>query len=305
LVPTLVKRRGPFQLIYVDPPFNAGGQRKARRLKGSRATGEDAYIDAWGGLDAFLNMLGPRLEVFRSALSEDGSLWVHLDHRAVHDTKILLDGVFGRDCFAGEVIWVPGNGGRRRNAPSVTHQTLLIYRRGKAMVWNTRAAELREPYAETSRRMHFRQKGQDGRLYRERVINGKAYRYYADQGRLLGSVWTDCPAMTANTPLTRETTGYPTQKPETLLRRIIAGATKEGASVLDPMCGSGTTLAAALSLGRRATGCDQSALACEIAKGRIRKSKQRRDNAYSHHGRRCPRARRATCGAMAFGDGYI
>lgn len=278
LVPALAKRRGPFQLVYVDPPFNAGGQRKARRDKGSRASGEDAYLDSWGGVDAFLKMLGPRLEVFRDALSDDGSLWLHLDYRAVHDAKLLLDAVFGRGSFAGEVIWVPGNGGRRRNAPSVTHQTLLIYRRGKTMVWNTRAMELREPYAATSRRMHFTHKGSDGRLYRERVINGKAYRYYADQGRLLGSVWTDCPAMSANTPLTRETTGYPTQKPETLLRRIIAGATIEGASVLDPMCGSGTTLAAALSLGRRATGCDRSALACEIARRRIPRSNTRRSD---------------------------
>ncbi len=73
--------------------------------------------DAWGGLDAFLAMLEPRLVVVRDALSPVGSLWLHLDHRAVHDAKVLADRVFGRASFQGEVIWVPGNGGKRRSGP--------------------------------------------------------------------------------------------------------------------------------------------------------------------------------------------
>ena len=87
---------------------------------------------------------------------------------------------------------------------------------------------LREPYAETSLAMHFTHRDEDGRLYRERVIGGKAYRYYADEGRRLGSVWTDIPAMVANTPLRREATGYPTQKPERLLERIVRASSRAG-----------------------------------------------------------------------------
>jgi site-specific DNA-methyltransferase (adenine-specific) len=258
-------------LIYVDPPFNAGGERRARAQSGERARGTAAYRDAWGGLDGFLAMLGPRLSVLYDVLAPDGSLWLHLDHRAVHDAKVLADQVLGKRAFSAEIIWVPGNGSRRRTAPSVTHQTLLVFQKGARMVWNVDDAALREPFAETSRRMHFQRTTGDGRHYRERRINGKVYRYYEDRGRLLGSVWTDCPAMNANTPLRRETTGYPTQKPESLLRRIVLGTTAPGQAVLDPMCGSGTTLAAAVALGRRAAGCDASALACRITRQRLKR----------------------------------
>jgi site-specific DNA-methyltransferase (adenine-specific) len=260
-------RPGRFQLVYVDPPYNAGVSRGARRGAGERAHGELAYRDRWGGLDAFLAMLAPRLEAMRDALDPCGTLWLHLDHRTVHDAKVLADRVFGRRNFVGEVIWVPGNGGRRRRGPSLTHQTLLIFGRSEDFIYN--GAELREPYAETSLRMHFTSVDAEGRRYRERTIAGKTYRYYADEGRRLGSVWTDLPAMRANTPLVREATGYPTQKPEALLARIVRAASLPGGRVLDPMCGSGTTLVAAHQLGRGWAGIDQSPVAWEVAAARL------------------------------------
>jgi len=137
------------------------------------------------------------------------------------------------------------------------------------MIWNSGDKALREPFAETSLRMHFTQTDAHGRRYRERAIGGRKYRYFADEGPKLGSVWSDCPAMNANTPLTRETTGYPTQKPVSLLDRIVRAATRDGSRVLDPMCGSGTTLVAALGAGRHAVGIDQSAVACGIARSRL------------------------------------
>jgi site-specific DNA-methyltransferase (adenine-specific) len=212
-------------------------------------------------------MLAPRLEAMRDALDPCGTLWLHLDHRTVHDAKVLADRVFGRRNFVGEVIWVPGNGGRRRRGPSLTHQTLLIFGRSEDFIYN--GAELREPYAETSLRMHFTSVDAEGRRYRERTIAGKTYRYYADEGRRLGSVWTDLPAMRANTPLVREATGYPTQKPEALLARIVRAASLPGGRVLDPMCGSGTTLVAAHQLGRGWAGIDQSPVAWEVAAARL------------------------------------
>ncbi len=268
LVGTLAREGGPFDLVYMDPPFNAGGRRGARDGCGERARGAEAYRDYWGGLDAFLAMLEPRLEAIRDAMSERSSLWLHLDHRTVHDAKVLSDRVFGRAAFQGEVIWTPGNGARRRKGPSATHQTILVYARG-SMIWNESDAALREPYADTSQRMHFTNVDTDGRRYRERTLGGKSYRYYADEGRRIGSVWTDCPAMRANTPLVSETTGYPTQKPEALLERIVRAASLPDSRVLDPMCGSGTTLAVALRLGRRAAGIDQSPLACRITRKRL------------------------------------
>jgi site-specific DNA-methyltransferase (adenine-specific) len=260
---------GGFDLIYVDPPFNAGGKRGMRQERGHRATGAEAYADAWGGLDAFLTMLEPRLDAMRGALTDAGSLWLHLDFRAVHDAKVAADRVFGRGAFRGEIVWVPGNGARRVKGPSVTHQTILVYARGRDMIWNASDPTLREPFADTSLRMHFQTTDANGRRYRERVIGGKTYRYYADEGRRLGSVWTDCPAMNANTPLTRETTGYPTQKPLSLLDRVVRAASLEGSRVLDPMCGSGTTLVAALAAKRRPVGIDRSALACKVARERV------------------------------------
>ncbi len=261
--------RGPFDLIYVDPPYNAGGIRGARRGRGERSNGIAAYKDAWGGIDRFLEMFRPRLERMRDALSDRGTMWIHLDHRAVHDVKVQADRIFGRAQFQGEVIWVPGNGGRKRTALSVTHQTILIYSKTKQFIYNGDSPSLREPYADTSSRMHFRKQDEDGRHYRDRTINGKTYRYYADRGRRIGSVWTDCPAMTANTPLTKETTGYPTQKPESLLERIILAASEERSAVLDPMCGSGTTLAVAHRLGRNCAGIDESPVAMETVRKRL------------------------------------
>jgi site-specific DNA-methyltransferase (adenine-specific) len=269
VVPTLVPReRDRFDLIYVDPPFNTGVRRGRRERRGERAQGATAYDDRWGGLEAFLSMLAPRLEVLRDALSARGSLWLHLDHRTVHDAKVASDRVFGRKGFRGEVIWVPGNGGRGRSGPSVTHQTILVYAPGE-MIYNANDDALREPYAQTSLRMHFGNVDPDGRHYRERFIAGKTYRYYADRGRRIGSVWTDCPAMRANTPLIAECTGYPTQKPEKLLDRIVRATTLPDSRVLDPMCGSGTTLAVAAQLGRRWAGVDASPAAIEVSRTRL------------------------------------
>ncbi len=270
VLPTLVRTAADrFDLVYADPPFNAGGKRGARAGTGERARGTTAYTDEWGGLDAFLAMLEPRLQAVRDVMGPRSSLWIHLDHRTVHDVKVILDRLFGRDHFAGEVIWVPGNGARKKKGPSVTHQTILIYAKGKQMIWNTDDPALREPFADTSLRMHFKNTDSEGRKFRDRKIGGKVYRYYADVGRKLGSVWSDCPAMNANTPLTKEATGYPTQKPEALLERILLAASNESSRVLDPMCGSGTTPAVAKRLGRFFVGIDRSTAAMCIAEKRL------------------------------------
>jgi site-specific DNA-methyltransferase (adenine-specific) len=265
-----------FDLVYLDPPFTVGttmsmreraGEARGRRTK---RAGRDAYHDG-ADLGALLAELEEVLASIRERMNDEASLWLHLDYRAVHDAKVAADRVFGRRAFAGEVIWIPGNGGRGARGFTVTHQTILIYARGdkRRLRYQVDHPLLREPFAATSQRMHFTHIDDSGRRYRERHINGKSYRYYADEGRRLGSVWSDVPAMIANTPLCREGTGYPTQKPERLLERIVTAASREGEVVADLMCGSGTTLVVAARLGRLFVGGDKSPVAIDVTKTRL------------------------------------
>ncbi|WP_394837435.1 site-specific DNA-methyltransferase [Pendulispora rubella] len=260
-------------LAYLDPPFAVGVTFRARaEAPGAtlnRESGEVAYHDRWPSLEAYLAWLEVRLERVRDVLSLQGTLWLHLDQRAVHEAKVACDRVFGRASFLGEVIWVPGNGSKKRRGPGMSHQTILLYTRGKEYVWNAHDPALRAPFASTSLAMHFKNTDEQGRSFRERTLGGKTYRYYADEGRAIGSVWSDCPAMVANTPLRKESTGYPTQKPLKLLERIVRASSVEGSLVLDPFCGSGTTLHAAAMLGRRAVGSDMSDLAIATTRQRL------------------------------------
>jgi site-specific DNA-methyltransferase (adenine-specific) len=267
-----------FDLVYLDPPYGVGTVMAARlgngQMRGRRRaeSGPDAYDDR-DDADALCAMLAPRLAAIRDRMAPAATLYLHLDHRAVHEAKVTADRVFGRGAFLGEVIWSPGNGGRGARRFSVTHQTILLYARRaeerRDVVYNASDPMLREPFADTSLSMHFRNEDEHGRRYRERVIGGKAYRYYADEGRRLGSVWTDIPAMVANTPLRREATGYPTQKPERLLERIVRASSREGQTVADLMCGSGTTAVVAARLGRRFIAGDRSELAFRVASERL------------------------------------
>jgi site-specific DNA-methyltransferase (adenine-specific) len=266
------------QVAYLDPPFCVGstfgsrivrGPRGRSRAPAERAQGPVAYDDRWESLDAYLAWLERRVASIRDLLEPRGTMWLHLDQRAVHEAKVACDRVFGRSSFVGEVIWVPGNGSKARRGPGLGHQTLLVYAAGREFLWNSQDPMLREPHAKTSLSMHFTKTDANGRVYRDRTVRGKTYRYYADQGRAIGSVWTDCPAMVCNTPLRKETTGYPTQKPLRLLERIVRASSERGGLVLDPFCGSGTTLEAAAMLGRRFAGSDVGKLAIETTRSRL------------------------------------
>ncbi len=266
---TLIERGVELDMLYVDPPFGVGSKHGARTREGeSRASRTSvAYDDAWEGIDRFLASLTPRLEAFHALLSARGTLYLHLDHRAVHEAKVACDRVFGRARFLGEIIWVPGNGARSSKAWGATHQTILAYGKTKDFIFH--ADDLREPYAAGSAAQHFNKVDAEGRRYRERTIGNRTYRYDLERGRRMGTVWTDIPAMAANTPIARETTGYPHQKPEKLLERLIRASSDEGSLVGDLFCGSGTTLAVARRLGRRALGCDASPLAIETTRKRL------------------------------------
>ncbi len=264
-------------LVYLDPPYGVGAAMTARTKKGEargrrrEQSGPVAYDDARSVPD-LVDMIVASVDAARERMSARAALFLHLDQRAVHDAKVALDRLLGRGAFAGELIWAPGNGAKGRGVP-VTHQTILVYARGAAerrgLRWHATSPLLREPYAATSLAMHFQRRDEDGRRFRERTIAGKTYRYFADEGRRLGSVWTDIPAMSANTPLLGESTGYPTQKPLKLLERIVLCASSEGDTVGDLMCGSGTTLVAAARHRRAFIGGDESATAISVTKRRL------------------------------------
>ncbi len=261
---------GSADLAYLDPPFKVEKSFGARLTKGSsRARGPIAYDDTWTSLEAYLAWLEERIAVVREVLSPRGTMWLHLDQRAVHEAKVVCDRVFGAKRFRGEVVWVPGNGSKSKTGPGMSHQTILLYAHGSEPIWNGKDPALRAPFAATSLDMHFTNVDDDGRRYRDRVVGNKTYRYYADEGRALGSVWTDCPSMAANTPLRAETTGYPTQKPLKLLDRIVRAASDVGSLVVDPFCGSGTTLVAAAAAERRFAGSDVGDLAIQTTSSRL------------------------------------
>jgi DNA modification methylase len=230
---------GAFQLIYMDPPFNRGGERRrltlatdadadgdrvgfgGRRYR-SRLLAEAAYRD---GFDDYLGFLEPRLREARRLLRASGTLYFHIDYREAHYCKLLLDELFGRGCFLNEIIWAYDYGGRPKGRWPAKHDTILVYVRDPAAHYFDAEAVEREPY----------------------MAPGLVTPDKAARGKLPTDVWwhTIVPTMG------REKTGYPTQKPEGVLRRMVAASTALGDWCLDPFAGSGTLGAVARGLGRR------------------------------------------------------
>ena len=237
-------------LIYVDPPFGTG-----KRRKGS-GQAAPAFDDRnTGGIEAFLAFLQPRFEQMHRVLSQRGSIYVHLDWRTVHHVKVLLDTVFGPDNFLNEIIWSYRTGGRSRRWFARKHDTILLYAKqaGRHTFNLLRDGEFR------TLGMNFDRTGRPYKMTR------KGRLYFHPEGPALTDVW-EIPFLST---VSRERNGYPSQKPEALLERIIKAGSKEGDTVADFFCGSGTTLAVAKSLKRRYLGCDLNPEAIEIAAARL------------------------------------
>jgi len=243
-------------LIYLDPPYLTGRDFFTRE-------GVFAYTDKYSSMREYLEFIGPVLRGCSHALRKGAHLWIHLDHRVVHQIKCLADSFLSLRSM-GEVVWETCNANKSERHFGNTHNTLLIYSKGPSKPFNFTEPSCREPYSDQSLAAHFKLADERGR-YRERVVGGKTYRYHACDGRKIGSIWSDIPSMGANSPWSSESTGYPTQKPLKLLRRIVALSTTEGNDVLDPMCGSGAMLRAAESLGRHAIGYDIGEEAAKLA----------------------------------------
>jgi site-specific DNA-methyltransferase (adenine-specific) len=245
------------ELIYIDPPFNTGRTQARTQLQTVRAEdgdrtgfkgqryktvqiGKRAFSDEF---DDFLAFLEPRLEEAKRLLTPDGSLYFHIDYREVHYCKILLDQIFGRECFLNEIIWAYDYGARTKKKWPAKHDNILWYAKDpENYIFNYEEIE-RIPYMAP------------GLVGPEKVERGKTP--------------TDAWWMTIVSPTGKEKTGYPTQKPLALLKRILQASSCSGGTVLDFFAGSGTTGDAAFQLGRKFILIDDNQEALEVMSQRL------------------------------------
>lgn len=248
---------GAFTLVYLDPPFNTGRSQKRQsttsvrsesgavvgfkgqryeRIRGDLMAYDDVFEDYWSFLE-------PRLAEAWRLLADDGTLYLHLDYREAHYAKVLLDALFGRECFLNEIIWAYDYGAKSKKRWPTKHDTILVYVKSPSGYYFDSETVDREPY----------------------MAPGLVTPEKAARGKLPTDVWWH----TIVSPTGKEKTGYPTQKPEGILRRIIQASSREGDWVLDFFAGSGTTGAVAGSLGRRFVLVDESAEAIGVIRKRL------------------------------------
>ena len=204
------------------------------------------------------------MERCRRLLTEDGMIFAHIDYRLHPHMRLLMDDVFGEENFLNEIIWVYNSGGRSVRHFSRKHDVILFYRKGEQYDFNIDAVKA-TPKAPKSNHMR-RHIDPDGRVYRSIKVGGRVYTYYDDDPVAPSDVWSDLSHLQQRDP---ERTGYDTQKPLSLLMRIVKCASRPGEWVLDPFAGSSTTLEAAKLCGRRFIGIDRQPLALNIARRRL------------------------------------
>jgi site-specific DNA-methyltransferase (adenine-specific) len=251
---------GSVNLIYIDPPFNTGRQQSADRQKFERlpegaeegrrgfknqrytsvSTGQRRFKDRFDDYPGFLE---PRLVEAARVLADDGSLYFHIDYREVHYCKILLDEIFGRESFLNEIIWAYDYGARARNRWPAKHDNILFYVKSpERYTFNIDEVE-RIPY----------------------MAPGLVTPEKAARGKTPTDTWWHTIVPTNG----KERTGYPTQKPLGILRRIVAASSRPGDVVLDFFAGSGTTGVAAAEAGRRFILVDNNPEALQVMEGRF------------------------------------
>jgi site-specific DNA-methyltransferase (adenine-specific) len=245
------------RLAYLDPPFNTGRTRVRRTLGvaaaadgdrtgfgGRRYTStllaESSYRD---GFDDYLAFLEPRLREVRRLLDPRGTLYFHIDYREAHYCKLLLDELFGRECFLNELIWAYDYGAKPRRRWPPKHDTILVYVKDPERYFFDAEAVEREPY----------------------MAPGLVTAEQRARGKRPTSVWWH----TIVSPTGREKTGYPTQKPEGIVRRMVQASSLPGDLCLDPFAGSGTLGAVAARLGRRYLLIDDNPEAVAVMRRRL------------------------------------
>jgi site-specific DNA-methyltransferase (adenine-specific) len=246
-----------FKLIYIDPPFNTGKAQVRKTLQAvpdengdrtgfqgrryrTRLLAESSYRDFF---DDYLAFLEPRLEQARRLLAREGTLYFHIDYRESHYCKLLLDEIFGRDCFLNEIIWAYDYGARSKRRWPPKHDTILVYVKDTSAYYFDSEGVDREPY----------------------MAPGLVTVEKAAKGKLPTDVWWHTIVPTNG----REKTGYPTQKPEGIVRRMVQASTRAGDWCLDFFAGSGTLGAVAAQLGRHYVLIDSNPHAVEVMRARL------------------------------------
>jgi DNA modification methylase len=241
---------GAVDAIYIDPPFGTGSVRRGRG---------HVYADRADDPDAFVAWLEPVLVHSRRALAAHGSLFVHLDYRAVHYVKVALDRLFGRTRFVNEIAWCYSVGGKSRRGFGRKHDTILWY--AKTDDWAFYPDAIRVP-----RRGGSHMRLIDGVQEKTDRRTGRVYRYPVAAGKVPEDWWVDIETLNHSDA---ERTGWPSQKPERLVERVLRAVTAGDARVADWFSGSGTTAAVAQRLGRRFVVADREPAAIALAARRL------------------------------------
>ena len=242
-------------VLYLDPPFCTGNCFSAQ--------GETAYSDNISK-DDFTAKMKELLILCRELLSDEGSLYLHTDYRLSARMRLICDEIFGEENLRNEIIWSYKSGGTSKRHFPRKHDTILFYSKTDNYYFNIEATGTRR--GAQKRNNMKRNTDDDGRIFYSIKSNGKEYRYYEDDLIYPTDVWTDIEHLHQRDS---ERTGYPTQKPLSLLYRIISASSYEGGIICDLFSGSGTTAVAAQNMGRRFIAADNSPLALSAFKKRI------------------------------------
>ncbi len=247
-----IEAQGGLKLIYIDPPFDVGADfsmdikiGEEEFTKKPSVIEEIAYRDTWGkGADSFITMIYERLKLMHDLLAEDGSIYVHCDHRLSGYMRVVLDEIFGKENFLNEIIWWYRKWSHSGNRFLRNHDTLFFYSSTNNNLFNVQYTELSES---TKRRF-----GGKLQVWADESHTRKITIDEESKGAYMPDVWN----INYIPGASQEKVDYPTQKPEALLERIINASSNEGDLIADFFCGSGTTLAVAEKLGRKWIGSD-------------------------------------------------
>ncbi len=248
-------------LIYLDPPFFTNTIQKLTTRDGSK---EFSYKDMWKSNEEYAEFLYYRLVALKRVLKETGNIFVHCDRNSTHIVKMLLDDIFGVEHFQSEIIWYYKRWSNSKKGLLPSHQTIYFYSKTSSFTFNT----LYNNYSETTnvdQILQKRTKDYQGKTVYARDENGNTINSDSKKGVPLNDVW-EIPYLN---PKAKERVGYPTQKPIVLLEKIIDIASNEGDTILDPFCGSGTTLVAGKLKNRNVIGMDISDDAIQLTRSRL------------------------------------
>ncbi|TVQ03615.1 MAG: site-specific DNA-methyltransferase [Planctomycetaceae bacterium] len=252
---------GFVDLAYLDPPFLTQKRHKSTNRERSKTF---AFDDLWGSHHDYSEFIYQRVAQCHRILKDTGSIYFHCDRNATHIARAVLDDIFGAERFRSEIIWTYRRWSNSKNGLLASHQNIFYYTKSENFKFNQLLTDY-SPSTNVDQILQQRARDSNGKSIYRRDKDGNVISNGAKRGVPLGDVW-DIPYLN---PKANERVGYPTQKPILLLERIIELSTDSGDIVVDPFCGSGTTLVASSLSHRKFIGIDVSAEACQLSRSRL------------------------------------